>query len=294
MLAANETVAGHLEHRSIPTLYRVHEKPDPKKVLEFEEIAAGFGYSLGVGGLPVERFRLPSGRGSRARGRGRGSRQQAVVELPRDVEITPRHYQRLTEQIAGKPEERILSFLMLRSLKQARYSEENLGHFGLAAPVYTHFTSPIRRYPDLIVHRILKRVFGSPAAQARTRRPLGPDELKAIAAESSDAERRAQEAERELLEWKKVAFMSERLGEDFDALIVSVTKFGFFVELVDLFVEGLVHISSLSGDRYYFREQTREIVGERTKRRFRLGDRLRVLVERVDPVAHKISFAVAE
>ncbi len=290
MLAANETVAAHLEHRGVPTLYRVHEKPDPKKVLEFEEMAAGFGYSLGIGGLAVRRFRVPSGRGAGREGRGRGARgRQTVLELPAEIHVTSHHYQRLTEQIAGKPEERILSYLMLRSLKQARYSEENLGHFALAAPTYTHFTSPIRRYPDLMVHRVLKAVLHDPR-----KAPFQQEELKAIAAESSDAERRAQEAERELLEWKKVEFMAERVGEEFDALVVNVAKFGFFVELVDLFVEGLVPMASLTDDRYFFREPSREIVGERSRRRFRLGDRLRVLVDRVDPVAHKINFAVAE
>jgi ribonuclease R len=303
MLAANETVAGRLELLGVGSLYRVHEKPDPARVLEFEEIAAGFGYSLGVGGLPVRRFRLQSGRGAGRRGGPRFDRQ---LELPADISITPRHYQRLADAIAGKPEERILSYLMLRSLKQARYSEQNLGHFALAAPVYTHFTSPIRRYPDLIVHRILKSVLRSgagfqpvPAAAADLKGvsppwPIAEGELKSIAEESSEAERRAQDAERELLEWKKIAFMAERLGEEFDGLVVNVTNFGFFVELTEMFVEGLVHVRSLVDDRYTFREQTREWAGERTKRRFGLGTRVRVIVERVDPVALKIDFALAQ
>jgi ribonuclease R len=283
MLAANETVAAHFAHHQIPALYRIHEKPDPKRVLEFEEIAAGFGYSLGVGGLAVDRFRVPSGRGAGREGRGRGARgRPTTVEVPKDIPITPRHYQRLSEQIAGKPEERVLAFLMLRSLKQARYAPGNVGHFGLAAPVYTHFTSPIRRYPDLIVHRILKG------------QRLAETELQAIGEESSDAERRAQDAERELIEWKKVNFMAERVGEEFDALIISVQKYGFFVELTEVFVEGLVHMDTLDEvlqDRHWFREPARQIIGERTKRRFGIGGRLRVRVERVDPVARKISFA---
>src|ERR1700757_3808257 len=154
MLAANETVAHHLESHRVASLYRIHEKPDAKRVYEFETIAATFGYSLGVGALPIQRVQMKADRRA-AYGTGQRVRE---IEIPKEVHITPRMYQKLTEKIAGKPEERILSYLMLRSLKQARYSEENLGHFALAAPTYTHFTSPIRRYPDLIVHRILKEV----------------------------------------------------------------------------------------------------------------------------------------
>jgi ribonuclease R len=154
MLAGNESVASYLEQKGVPSIYRVHEKPDPKKVYEFETIAARFGYSLGVGALPIQRVQLRADKRSR---HGTGQRAPEI-EIPKEVHITPRMYQKLTQKIAGKPEERILSFLMLRSLKQARYSEKNEGHFALAAPTYTHFTSPIRRYPDLIVHRILKAV----------------------------------------------------------------------------------------------------------------------------------------
>ena len=176
MLSANETVASYLENKRIASLYRIHEKPDAKRVYDFEVIAATFGYSLGVGALPIHRVQLKTDRRANY-GTGKRTRE---IEIPKEVHITPRMYQKLTEKIAGKPEERILSFLMLRSLKQARYSEENLGHFALAATAYTHFTSPIRRYPDLIVHRILKEVLGDsasdrsagvPAARWRTERP---------------------------------------------------------------------------------------------------------------------------
>src|SRR5579862_6328413 len=158
MLSANECVAHYLENKRIASLYRIHEKPDAKRVYDFEVIAATFGYSLGVGALPIQRVQLKADRRAGRSRDGHGKvRQSREIEIPKEVHITPRMYQKLTEKIAGKPEERILSFLMLRSLKQARYSEENLGHFALAATSYTHFTSPIRRYPDLIVHRILKR-----------------------------------------------------------------------------------------------------------------------------------------
>ena len=372
MLSANECVAHYLENKRIASLYRIHEKPDAKRVYDFEVIASTFGYSLGVGALPIHRVQLKTDRRA-AHGTGKRARE---IEVPKEVHITPRMYQKLTEKIAGKPEERILSYLMLRSLKQARYSEENLGHFALAATTYTHFTSPIRRYPDLIVHRIVKEVLResaaavgeqgagvvgrgrapsphgsvapgrgrapsphdlsphdlsphdlsphglsphdpSPPDRSDSRRgagatsspwskrreserleplggPISLEELHEIAEESSQAERRAAEAERELMEWKKVKFMEPRIGEDFDGLIISVTKFGFFVELTDLFVEGLVPLNTLSDDRYTYHENTREIIGQRWNKSYSLGDRVKVLVDRIDPVEKKIQFAVVE
>jgi ribonuclease R len=336
MLAANECVASYFEENQIAAVYRIHEKPSPKKIYDFEMIAASFGYSLGVGALPVKKFQTRAEKRER-HASGRGS--APVHDVPEDVHITPRMYQKLTQKIAGTPEERVISFLMLRSLKQARYSEKNEGHFALAAPTYTHFTSPIRRYPDLIVHRILKDVIrereketGDPkpslyggesgehqqtpwskqvqdhrmAGRRKSRHqrqiteqhdqqrtgPIPEHLLHDIAEESSTNERRADEAERELIEWKKIKFMADRIGEDFQALIISTTKFGFFVELTDMFIEGLVSIHSLIDDRYTYRENTRQIIGERTKRTFSIGDRVRVVLDRIDHAQRKLQFSL--
>ena len=331
MLSANECVASYLENKRVASLYRIHEKPDPKRVYDFETIAAKFGYSLGVGPLPVKRVQMRAERRERY---GTGRRPQ-TIELPEDIHITPRMYQKLTQKIAGKPEERILSYLMLRSLKQARYSEKNEGHFALAAPAYTHFTSPIRRYPDLIVHRILKRVLRdsaereehsvaigvggvahseSPSPWSKRQAPATPakrgkhesehlapiggpipeDMLHDIADESSQSERRADDAERELMEWKKAKFMEDRIGEEFDGLIVSVTKFGMFVELIDMFIEGLVPLGSLTDDHYLYHENTKQIIGQRSRKTYSLGDPIRVLVDRIDRMQRRINFAVVE
>jgi len=314
MLAANEAVAGYLEHRAIPSLFRVHDKPDPKKVLEFEDIAATFGYSLGIK-LPAAACLPIHGRDDRRRHQQSHERLENV-----ELDITPRHYQRLTERLEGKPEERILSYLMLRSLKQARYSEENLGHFALAAPTYTHFTSPIRRYPDLIVHRVLKAALGSrpargrpaaekPIAASKTSGPhshsftakksshppaVSPEELHALALETSEAERRAQDAERELLALKKIAFMAQHLGNEFDALIISLSKHGCFIELMDLFVEGFVPLESLEDDRYVYREHQRAVVGRRSNKAYRLGDRVRARLDRIDRSGSKLEFSMVD
>jgi ribonuclease R len=311
MLSANECVASWLQNLEVPSLYRIHEKPEGRRVAEFETVAATFGYSLGVGSLPVKRVTMKSERREqrgRAPGRGHQPRQYEIAE---DIAVTPRMYQQLALKIAGKPEERILAHLMLRSLRQARYSEKNEGHFALAAPCYTHFTSPIRRYPDLIVHRIAKAVLASGESGfgvlakhtgGKTREgqseaqptQISESELAGIAYESSQAERRAEEAERELMEWKKVKFMQDRIGDDFDGMILSITKYGCFVELDNLFIEGLVPIMSLQGDHYTFRENTRQIMGEHSGRRYSMGDRVRVVLDRVDSVQRRLQFSILE
>ncbi|MCS7024688.1 MAG: VacB/RNase II family 3'-5' exoribonuclease [Bryobacteraceae bacterium] len=281
MLAANEAVATHLENLGWPSIYRIHEPPDAKRVADFELLAAHFGYSLGVGPVAVRRYPHVD----RHRD-GRKVRKDLLLE--ERVAVSSRHYQKLIQKLEGKPEERILNYLMLRSLKQARYSENNCGHFALAAPCYTHFTSPIRRYPDLVVHRILSRWLDGAEA------PFSAADLKEIAEDNSFTERRAAEAERELVEWKKLKFMADRVGQEFPALIIQTAKYGFFVELENLFVEGLVPIETLPQDRFRYRESTREIIGERSKRVFRIGDRVRVCLDRVHAVEKKLQFSLVE
>jgi ribonuclease R len=313
MLSANECVAHWIEAQGVPSMYRIHETPDPKRIVDFEETASQFGYSLGFSSLPVKRIQT---KGDRRDARGT-NRQAKTHEVAEAIPVTPQMYQKLTAKIEGKVEERILAYLMLRSLKQARYSEKNVGHFALASPSYTHFTSPIRRYPDLMVHRLLRELIQSGAdtqgaailssdpqpwgtitsEKGKAERPSveGPipeGELEAIAAESSQSERRADDAERELIEWKKIKFMQDRVGEDFNAIILSCTKYGFFVELDELFIEGLVPIATLQDDRYMFRDTDRQIVGARTGHVFRIGQRVHVLLDRIDRQQRRLQFAL--
>ena len=333
MLAANRAVAGYLLNRGIPALHRVHEKPDARKVLEFEELARAFGYSLGVENLQqreiaVRHGRVPSpAKAGRPDSYGKGRERGMRVALPgaaEDLRITPQHYQRLVRKVSGKPEERIISYLMLRSLKQARYAADSLGHFALGFDEYTHFTSPIRRYPDLIVHRVLKWALEHPqgAAPGTAQIPRGAEavvyshgQLEEIAAETSEAERRANGAERELMDWKTAQFMEEHLGEEYDGLIISVQKYGCFVELFEVFVEGLLPINALeeaTGARCMYREKDHAIVAmpSSDKRRggasagrgrgakpkqliWQHGDRVRVRAERIDPMRRRVEFALA-
>jgi ribonuclease R len=253
MLLANETVATHLSRLNVPSLYRIHEEPQPQRVIEFAELASAYGYRFPVDG------------------------------------VSSKDYQRLSKQIEGKPEERVLSYAMLRSLQRAKYSANNAGHFGLAAPIYTHFTSPIRRYPDLIVHRILRELMKRPKQL-----PLSLSELRLIAEESSERERAADAAETELDEWRKAVFMASHLGEEFEGMIINVRDFGFYVELDDFFIDGMVPVASLTDDRYLFDERVHALIGQRGKRKFRLGDRVRVRVDRVNVDRHLVDFSVVE
>jgi ribonuclease R len=257
MLLANETVAQHLEDQGVPSLFRVHEEPDSLKVEEFEEFISTLGYSLAA---PANALR-------------------------------PRHFQKLVERMKGTPEEKPIAFLMLRTMQKARYDAANLGHFGLAATSYTHFTSPIRRYPDLIVHRVLRE---SRRAMSDERRAELVEELPEIARHTSERERRADDAERELVQWKKVRFMADKIGDEFDGFITGVAAFGMFVELIDHFVEGLVHVSTMADDYYRFVERAHILRGENTKKVYRLGDKIRVQVVRVDMERRQVDLGIVE
>jgi ribonuclease R len=258
MLLANETVASYLESQNAPALYRIHEEPDILKVAKFEEFISGFGYSLAA----------PMGA------------------------LRPRHFQKLIERIHGKPEEKPIAFLMLRTMQKARYAPENLGHFGLAASSYTHFTSPIRRYPDLVVHRALR------AARHGTLTEEGREEqvedLPEVARHTSEMERRADDAERELVQWKKVKFMADKVGDEFEGYVTGVAAFGLFIELIEHFVEGLVHVSTMADDYYRFVESAHLLRGENTHKVYRLGDKVKVQVIRVNMDVRQVDLGLVE
>jgi len=253
MLVTNETVAQHAFFQGIPFIYRNHEKPDDDRINEFNEFLHGLGYHLkGV------------------------------------QDIHPQVLQELLQMVEGKPEEKVINTVMLRSMKQARYEAENKGHFGLAAEYYAHFTSPIRRYPDLMIHRILREVLTNkylkPKRIAKLDKVL-PD----IARQSSERERLAQEAERETVDLKKVQYMLDKVGEVYRGLISGVTNSGMFVEL-DNTVEGFIHISTMLDDYYHHDEKTYSLIGERSKKTYRIGDQVEVRVIKVNPDLRQIDF----
>src|SRR5262245_30341886 len=258
MLLANETVATYLESQEAPTLYRIHDAPGMLEVVKFEEFISGFGYSLAA---PANALR-------------------------------PRHFQKLLEKLDGKPEEKPIAMLMLRTMQKARYAPENMGHFGLASPSYTHFTSPIRRYPDLVVHRALR------TARHRTlsdeAREEWIEELPEVARHTSDMERRAEDAERELVQWKKVKFMADKVGDEFEGYVTGVAAFGLFIELIEHYVEGMVHISTMADDYYRFVDGAHLLRGENSQKIYRLGDKVKVQVIRVNMEARQIDLGLVE
>ena len=256
MLAANETVAQYFYWQEIPFLYRTHEAPEEEKLQKLASFIASFGY--GMKGISDE--------------------------------IHPKELQKLLARIADTPEEMMISRLTLRSMKQARYTTEDVGHFGLAAPHYCHFTSPIRRYPDLQIHRIIKEVLRGRMNQAKT--DHYQEILPQVAESCSKLERRADEAERETIKLKKAEYMMEHIGEEFDAVISGIMSYGMYAELPNT-VEGLIHVSRMYDDRYYYREETYEMYGIDTGRVYRLGDTVRVRVLDADKTTKTVDFEMA-
>jgi ribonuclease R len=256
MLLANETVAEHFHWMNVPFIYRIHEDPDPDKLRRFLEFITNFGYVV----------------------KGTGN------------EIHPRALQEILEAAQGQPEEMVISTVMLRSMKQAKYDPESLGHFGLSTNFYTHFTSPIRRYPDLIVHRLIRTYLIEGKLDEETQQKWA-EKLPDIAEHSSNMERRAVEAERETDDMKKAEFMADKIGQEFDGIISSVTNFGLFVELPNT-IEGLVHVSYLTDDYYRFDERHYAMIGERTGNVFRIGDEITVRVINVNKDERSVDFEI--
>src|SRR5436190_5031457 len=262
MLAANEAVARELKKRAIPTIYRVHENPDPEKLAEYREFALGFGYKVG--------------------------------DLTHRAEL-----QRLLADVTGKPEEQALKIGLLKSLKRARYDPQPLGHYGLAKTNYLHFTSPIRRYADLVVHRALGRARSPSAPDGPAVRPYHPNmaEIASVAEHISTTERNAADAEIDATQMKKLEFFQQQLvgrkPQMFSAAVVDVRNYGLMVELPDALITGLVHVSSLTDDFYVFEPARRQLIGRRSRKKFCVGDKLSVLVARVDIFKRQVDFAIA-
>lgn len=259
MLLANEIVARHATKRKIPFLYRVHDQPSPEKLERLREFVGAMGY------------RLPPGES-----------------------IQPEHLKRVLAEVRGKPEEELVNTVVLRSMMQARYATENIGHFGLAAEHYAHFTSPIRRYPDLVVHRLLKRLEAGERWKDPTVREKTLTRLDETAEHASIQERIAERAERDSIELKKVEFMERHIGSRFKGRISGVRSFGFFVRLDQYFVEGLVPAHDLEDDYYEFHENSFALIGRNTGRRFRLADPVVVEVVGVNKEERQIDFTLVE
>jgi ribonuclease R len=260
MLAANEAVAKKLFFSRQPAIYRVHDRPDPDRLVDLREVLESFGY-----------------------------------ELKGDLEeVPPSAFQRLLREIEGKPEARLLSDLLLRAQRKALYSQECRGHYALAASHYCHFTSPIRRYPDLIVHRQLTRLLEDKRPVAAKDFDSVNERLAKVAALSSERERRAEQAERESLLWKKIVFMKDKVGREFDAFVTGVTSFGLFVTLRDFFVEGLVPVSALGADFFVYEEKQHRLRGRSSGEIYRLGDSLRVRLAAIDEIRRRLDFRLPE
>ncbi|MBQ1417608.1 MAG: ribonuclease R, partial [Selenomonas sp.] len=259
MLAANETVAKHMDTRNLPFMYRVHEQPSEEKIERLNNLLAAFGL---------------------------------FVKQDEQGHIKPIDVQQVLEKVEGRPEERIISTVSLRSMQQARYSEQSLGHFGLAARYYTHFTSPIRRYPDLIVHRLLRETFATGSLPLDRQAKL-KIVLPEIADHTSNRERLATEADRETTDMKKIEYMAQFVGEEFTGVISGVTAFGIFVEL-DNGVEGLVHVSTMTNDYYEYVEEQYAMIGERTRTQYRLGDEVEVILARANVEERNLDFVLKD
>lgn len=258
MLAANETVAEHFHWLKVPFLYRIHEDPDQEKLQNFMAFAANFGYHV----------------------KGRG-------------QVHPRALQNLLEEIQGTKEQTVISTMMLRSMKQAKYDAESTGHFGLAAEFYSHFTSPIRRYPDLVIHRVIREVLESGGTLSDKRHEYLASRMPDIARQSSERERIAVEAERDVEQMKKAEYMLDKVGEEFEAMVSSVTSFGMFIELENT-VEGLIRLSNMTDDYYHFDEGHMALIGERTSKVFRIGDEVKIRVAKVNMDEHTIDFELVD
>ncbi len=251
MIAANEAVAHFIEEKGFPSIYRIHEPPNREAIDEFRRFISYLGY-----------------------------------KIRKESDHSPKELQRVLLEAKGRPEEKVINNILLRSMKWAKYSSKNLGHFGLASDGYTHFTSPIRRYPDLIAHRILRRIL------SKKEKKISAEELAKKADHLSQRERVAMEAEREILDRYRIRFMKDKVGEIFDGVISGVTAFGFFVELKDIFVEGLVRVTSLHDDYYHYHEEQYCLRGERTHKTFRIGDEVKVRMDRVDVERRHIDFGL--
>jgi len=256
MLAANVAVATYVAHEAGRCLYRVHEQPDIEKMKGLKTFLGEFG-----------------------------------IQCQWQEKLSPKRFQETLDQVRTRPEKAVLETMMLRSLKQAQYSIENIGHFGLAYAAYTHFTSPIRRYPDLIVHRILGSIIDH---RHDLDEHLSEEKLAQAASRCSMTERRADEATRDVMTWLKCIYMKDKLGQTFTGTISAVTSFGLFVMINDVYVEGLVHVTSLKNDYYQYDAMRHRLVGERTNQIYHLGDSIRVMVARVDPDARKIDFELVK